>query len=57
MHSYEILEQDTTDNDISNAGHFNPEVFVNCIQGTQVGQVYEYTQLTKTSGSKRPAFD
>ena len=29
---HEILEHDTTDNDKSNAGHFNPEVFVNCVR-------------------------
>ena len=29
IHYYEILEQDATGNDKSNAGRFNPEVIVN----------------------------
>ena len=51
IHYYEILEQDATGNDKSNAGRFNPEVFVNCVQDDSC------TQLTKSSGSKCPAFD
>ena len=34
------------------AGHFDPEVFVNCVQGED-----SCMQLTKTSGLKQPAFE
>ena len=33
---YDILEHDTTDNDKSNAGRLDPEVFVNCVQDKEV---------------------
>ena len=48
----------------SNAGRFDPKVFVNCIQDDQddgykmmMMHTGSCTQLTKTFGSKRPAFD
>ena len=43
-----FIEQNTTVNDKSTAGRFDPKVFVNCVQD-------DSTQLTKTFGLKRPA--
>ena len=45
-----FLSKNTTVNDKSTAGRFDPKVFVNCVQE-------DCTQLTKTFGSKRPAVD
>ena len=45
-----FLSKNTTVNDKSTAGRFDPKVFVNCVQE-------DGTQLTKTFGSKHPAVD
>ena len=50
IHRYEILEQDTTGNDKSNAGRLDTEVFVNCVQDKGVRwEVAIYTISGKDS--------